>query len=104
MLEFEPTGTNNFAASRKTKKYLSRRIRNQKKKNRKVKQLEEIYIRKEDSIRYILLEFLDDKKETKYYYYNYKYVDFKLEKDNFSTEIAIINVYIVRTLTKRSNY
>ena len=50
-----------------------------------------------------MLEFLDNKEEAKYYYYNYKYVDPKLEKDNFSIEIAIINAYTVRTLAKRDN-
>ena len=35
--ESEPTGTDDSAAPRKTKKYLPRRIRNQKKKDRKVR-------------------------------------------------------------------
>ena len=51
-----------------------------------------------------MLEFLNNKEEAKYYYYNYKYVELELKKDNFSTEIAIINAYVVRTLVKRSNY
>ena len=51
-----------------------------------------------------MLEFLDNKEEAKYYYHNYEYVDPEPEKDNFSTEIAMINAYAVRTLAKRSNY
>ena len=37
-------------------------------------------------------------------YYNYEYVDSEPKKDNFSTEIAIINAYTIRTLAKRDNY
>ena len=51
-----------------------------------------------------MLEFLDDKEEAKYYYHDYEYVDPEPEKDNFSTEIAMINAYAVRTLAKRGNY
>ena len=102
--ESESTRTDDSAAPRKTKKYLPRRIRNQKKKDRKVRQLEEIRIGKGGSIRCTLLEFLDNKEEAKYYYYNYKYVNPELKKDNFSIKIAIINAYTVRTLAKRDNY
>ena len=48
-------------------------------------------------------EFLDDEEEAKYYYHDYEYVDPEPEKDNFSTEIAMINAYAVRTLAKRGN-
>ena len=47
--------------------------------------------------------FVKKSKEGIRLYYNYKYVDPELKKDNFSTEIAIINTYAVRTLAKRGN-